>query len=541
MDKEAYITKLKLLVDDQGKFAIRNRNQSDIIKDKLNKIADGFKNNNWTLYHKIRRIGHFHNGHLYGLPKIHKNEKDPPLRPIISMSGTVTHDVAQYINGLIRPYLNSDKIVKSSTEVLAQIRELNISQDDHLVSLDVESLFTNVPVNDTIEYIMEAVYNHPNLASPEISAPTLKTLLLICTTETPFEFCGETYVQVDGVSMGSPLGPTFADFYMAELENKLLNQTKITNPWFYRRYVDDIIAIFHNKSHVNWFKARLRRNSVLNFTHEEMTNNKFSFLDIELRLCNNLHFSTSVYVKPTDKGIYANYSSHIPLSYKKSVIKTLIHRALRYSTTWDLFDSEITRLKQVFCNNNYPQYLVDRLLKNMLDKFQTKPTNDTPSNNNSINIYVKLDNLHFMQKDEKLLRNILSEHLEPVCKEENVKLISYYKPVKLSSVFSTRPKISELQKANVVYKFACEEDSCQASYIGYTTNTLDKRSSQHRYSPSSIFKHYSNSLFKKQFSIIYNYSDLRELKIAEALCIKQNNPYINVKYNEMACYLNLYR
>ena len=86
---------------------------------------------------------------------------------------------------------------------------------------------------------------------------TMRSLLAICMTETPFEFEGDIYVQLDGASMGSPLGPTSADFYVSEIENKLLNQNKITNPRFYRKYVDDILAIFTNKSHVSWFKPDL--------------------------------------------------------------------------------------------------------------------------------------------------------------------------------------------------------------------------------------------------------------------------------------------
>ena len=47
------------------------------------------------------------------------------------------------------------------------------------------------------------------------------------------------------------LGPTMADFYMAHLENSLLNDnSKKSNPKFYRRYVDDIIAVFKNKTNI---------------------------------------------------------------------------------------------------------------------------------------------------------------------------------------------------------------------------------------------------------------------------------------------------
>ena len=102
--------------------------------------------------------------------------------------------------------------------------------------------------------------------------------------ETPFQFRGETYVQIDGVSMGSPLGPTFADFYMSHLENAVLSLNRVSNPVFYRLYVDDILAVFTTERHVNLFKRRLEHSSVLKFTHESMTDNTFHFLDSNLPL-----------------------------------------------------------------------------------------------------------------------------------------------------------------------------------------------------------------------------------------------------------------
>ena len=83
---------------------------------------------------------------------------------------------------------------------------------------------------DTIDIIINNVYNHPTLPPPPLPPAELKELLILCTQGTPFRFNDRLYVQTDGVSMGSPLGPTFADFYMADLENKLLMQNRASNP-----------------------------------------------------------------------------------------------------------------------------------------------------------------------------------------------------------------------------------------------------------------------------------------------------------------------
>ena len=64
------------------------------------------------------------------------------------------------------------------------------------------------------------MYRSDTLLTFEIPEKTMKETFRVCTTETPFTFKTETFIQNDGVSMGSPLGPTFADIYMSEIENK---------------------------------------------------------------------------------------------------------------------------------------------------------------------------------------------------------------------------------------------------------------------------------------------------------------------------------
>jgi hypothetical protein len=117
-------------------------------------------------------------------------------------------------------------------------------------------------------------------------------------------------------------------------------------------------------------------------------------------------------------------------------------------------------------------------------------------------------------------------------------------------MFSTRPQRNDETRANVVYQFVCPEDGCNASYVGYTTCTLKRRSGQHRYNPSSIHKHFVEdhstavppiNNIVAHFNILYSSSCKLELKIAEAIHIKQRNPFINVKYNEMSNYFNLFK
>ena len=68
----------------------------------------------------------------------------------------------------------------------------------------------------------------------------MKELLHLCTKNVHFTFNGEIYIQIDGVAMGSPLGPVLANIFMVELEKIIIPKLeKDVKLW--RRFVDDTI------------------------------------------------------------------------------------------------------------------------------------------------------------------------------------------------------------------------------------------------------------------------------------------------------------
>ena len=75
-----------------------------------------------------------------------------------------------------------------------------------------------------IKTITERTFNHPNLPLPKISQEILKKMLTLCTRELAFIAPnGHLYRQVNGMAMRSPLGPTFANYYMSHIENLVFN------------------------------------------------------------------------------------------------------------------------------------------------------------------------------------------------------------------------------------------------------------------------------------------------------------------------------
>ena len=89
-----------------------------------------------------------------------------------------------------------------------------------MASLDVDSLFTNIPLDETIEIVTKKVFAKKNKVNG-LSRTDFRRLLALSTKGTVFLFDGCYYRQKDGVAMGSPLGPVLANAFPVPLRNKM--------------------------------------------------------------------------------------------------------------------------------------------------------------------------------------------------------------------------------------------------------------------------------------------------------------------------------
>ena len=426
--------------------------------------------------------------------------------------------------------------VQSTYEFITMLKDQR--SNGKLASMDVESLFTNVPVLRTIDIILENVYHHPTIPPPDFPESTMKELLIICTTETPFKGVnGELYVQCEGVSMGSPLGPTFADFYMCNLENDIFENNPDIKPFMYARYVDDCFLVVHSYANLSLLKRKFESESVIKFTFEKEKDSELSFLDTLIRRCND-SFVSSVYVKETNNGDCLNYNSICPDRYKTGVIKTLLHRAFHICSNWDNFHTEVERVKQLLTNNNFPINIIDRTLKEFLDKMVT---NQQPSpTSNKIKLYFQGQMCKNYKVEEKQLKYIINKNVKPTSDDNKLELVVYYKTRKLKELFIKNKTATPNSIANhhhVVYVYSCTLGGCNSSskYIGYTTCTVDERFRNHAQN-GSIKKHLAdthgmtrtpkNDLISST-KILGSSNVKGRLRMLEAIMIKDMKPSLN--------------
>ena len=152
-----------------------------------------------------------------------------------------------------------------------------------MASLDIKSLFTNIPLNETISNCVSDLHNK-NLYNGKLSKRKLSKLLVTANSESSFIFDYLLYKQIDGVAMGSPLGLTLANASLYHYKKEWMDNYPIHfKPMIYKRYVDDIFVLFSSKEHLQPFVNYMNKQRIcLKFTSEAENDNSYSFLDIKI-------------------------------------------------------------------------------------------------------------------------------------------------------------------------------------------------------------------------------------------------------------------
>ena len=149
------------------------------------------------------------------------------------------------------PLTTSEFTVKNSFDFAAEV--VNYDHNLCMASLDVESLFTNISLEETIKNCVNDLFSN-NFSGGKLRRKDLYELLKLAATESSFIFDNKLYKQIDGVAMGSPLGPTLANVFLCHYEKIWLNECPSQfKPVVYKRYVDDIFVLFKSKEHLKTF------------------------------------------------------------------------------------------------------------------------------------------------------------------------------------------------------------------------------------------------------------------------------------------------
>ena len=200
LNRTDYITKIGPILDDTTKFLkIGDLSFDDTYKLEIKlqkRFLELFKKKffSWEVCELIHPIG-LQRPQMYGLPKIYKS--DIPLRPILSMCHSIQHSLAKW---LIQGFCVDDSFTFSS--MIRLLLPCVVFQ--FMVSFDIPSLFTNVPLNEVIFICADFLYWNPLISVPSFPESVFMELMELATKSVSFSFNDTIYRQADSILMGSP-------------------------------------------------------------------------------------------------------------------------------------------------------------------------------------------------------------------------------------------------------------------------------------------------------------------------------------------------
>ena len=195
----------------------------------------------------------------------------------MSEINTHTFKLAKFLVPILKSLTSNEYTVK---DLFAFVEE-TVKQDSQFFmgNLDVDFLFTNIPLEETIDICLNTLFE--NMKKAGLSKIEFKKLLSLATKETYFLFKGKLHKQAEGITMGSPLGLSLANAFLVHFEKKWLqNCPSDLKPYYYRRCVD-IFLLFTPPKHLEAFRNFLNgRQANMSITIENEKQKRLFFLDV---------------------------------------------------------------------------------------------------------------------------------------------------------------------------------------------------------------------------------------------------------------------
>ena len=335
-----------------------------------------------------------------------------------------------------------------------------------MVSFDVISLFTSIPINLALQVVkLKLQDDHLLPDRTDISVCNIMKLLEFVLHNSFFTYKEQHYQQISGCAMGSPISATIADLVMEHIEDIAISTAPHPPNWWFR-YVDDSHSSL-KREYVDEFHHHLNSiNAHIQFTLELEVNNQLAFLDT-VTIRKNRHVQVDIHRKPTHTDQYLNYESQHPIQHKQSVVYSLLNRAEKIPSSNKRKRRERKRVFKVLRENGYPSKFIKTCA------FKRK--HHAPVDNNRENPTDSSSKLGFV-----LLPYVkgVTEKISRTLRRENIKV--GYKPINTLHYKFPKPKdkLTSGQTSGVVYKIHCS--NCDFTYYGHTDRALNTRIKEHK-------------------------------------------------------------
>ena len=353
------------------------------LQEKLQELlVEGFDNKVITKEeYEAMKPNELKKGKFYGTFKVHKEKgenKTPPIRPIVSTSGTTLENVAVFVEHHLKQLAQShEAFIKDTPDFLREINKIrNLSENTMLVVLDVTALYTNIPPEDAVESVRNSLEGR---ATKEVPTEYIIRLLKIILKYNIFDFSNTTWQQIIGVSMGIKPAPSIANIFMDKNVDIVIKRLAAkygeegTTLTFMKRFLDDIFLVFKGttKDLHAFFEEinQIHKNIKFTMTHTTpqaketepctcKTQEAVPFLDTLCTIKEGL-IVTDLYKKPTDKNQYLLTSSCHPAECVENVPYSLALRITRICSEPSSREIRFAELSEMLNDREYTPMMVE--------------------------------------------------------------------------------------------------------------------------------------------------------------------------------------
>jgi hypothetical protein len=265
--------------------------------------------------------------------------------------------------------------LQDTPDFLRTIEHINkgpkLPRNAMLVTIDAIGAYTNIPQEDGIKVLKEALEKRIN---PKIPTEFIAKLMELTLKHSLFEFHYQNWKQEVGTAMGVHPAPSYANIYLAKIDEQIRQLNHGGNLLMFKRFLDDLFQIFvgTTKQLHQFFKEINQIHPTMKFTmshtsvDSEPENDRcdceakksIPFLDTSCSIENG-RIETDLFKKETDKNQYLLTSSCHPIGCTKNIPYSLGLRIVRICSNEQSRDKRLAELKDMLLARKYPERLVD--------------------------------------------------------------------------------------------------------------------------------------------------------------------------------------
>ena len=387
-------------------------------------------------------------GVLYLTMKVHKT----PLktRPIVSCSSTTLQNLGIWVDRQLQQIVPlQPSYLKNSMSLKTELCSLHFTGTISLLTADAVSMYTNIDTNKALRKINGYLRRNLHLF-PHIPIAALIDALEIIMRNNVFTFGDTHWQQLSGTAMGTPPAPTYATLYFAIHELTFLAEFS-NNIIFYKRYIDDIFAIWRHSTNVNddataWRNFQLQLNNYDLHWDISPRQQSVSFLDLTISIGPDNRIATTLYEKALNLYLYIPPHSAHPNSVLTGLIYGNVHRITTLCSDPTNQRTLLSTFYQRLLVRGYSPQTLQPLFQKALSRPTTiQPRNPNPTLPSDQQIFLHLPyhpinpRTHAIQKTwHRTLYH--PTYKQPLTMFTNIKklTVAYSRPFNLGNLLSSR-------------------------------------------------------------------------------------------------------